>query len=159
PDKPLPPGLSEHLVKDIPFVKSNNRFTSQSGLFVPIILEEKLTITFKISTSGKVRKRLNPCKVKSPALPGEYDSLNSILQKISGLYEPDRDASGGKVYDYLFFKDDSDGKWKPLEILRERLFLPVAPEFKPWDWGVPITSKDHPLFNRILANYEKALEE
>jgi hypothetical protein len=127
---------------------------------VPITIEGDLTITFKISGAGNVLKKLDPCPCKSPALPDKtYRSLNGILQEISSLYDSNRASRGGKVYDYVFFQDPSDSVWKPLEILRERIYLPIAPEFKPWDWGVPIASNDHPLFNQILADYEKALEE
>jgi antiviral defense system Shedu protein SduA len=153
--------LSKHLVKleDNEFVKCNNRYTKQVGCFVPITVEEDLTITFKITAAGKVQRELDQSLVKSPALSnGPYTSLNNILQEISHLYEPKRASHGGKVYDYVFFQD-SDMLWKPLEILRERIYLPFAAEFEPWILGVPISSKDHPRFNHILEGYKKALVE
>lgn len=160
PDKSLSHELSTHLLRDVRFVKSNNQYNSQIGVFVPIIVEEPLTITFKISSSGRLQQKLNPCPCKSPAIPNKtHSSLNAALEQVSQHYETERASHGGKVYDYVFFQDPSDSVWKPLEILRERLYLPIAPELQPWDWGVPIASKEHPLFNQILISYEKALEE
>src|SRR5262245_1062166 len=91
PDGSLSAELDKHLVKNIRFIKSNNRYTTQTGHFVPITIEKDLTITFKISDSGNILKQLDPCPCKSPALPDKtYRSLNGILQEISRLYEPGR---------------------------------------------------------------------
>ena len=127
PEGELPSELVAHLVKNVQFASNGSLYLSFSGQFTPITLNENLTITFSVPASGSVQKKLNKCQCSSPALSGKtFPSLKSILQAISEVYEPQRASHGGKVYDYVFFHDQ-DGIWKPLEILREKLYLPLAP--------------------------------
>jgi hypothetical protein len=56
------------------------------GTYVPLYLDEDLKINFSVSSSGNLRRDLEPCKCSSPILPGQqFKSLNHAYQKISGL--------------------------------------------------------------------------
>jgi hypothetical protein len=108
PDNELPPLLAKHLIRDVKFLRSGNYYTSFSGQFAPIFLQENLTITFSVSSAGRVQKKLDKCKCTSPALNGEvFQSLNHALEQVSQVYEPKRTSHGGKVYDYVLFEDTS----------------------------------------------------
>jgi hypothetical protein len=149
-------------MRDINFSRSNNYYTSFSGNFVPIVLAETLQITFRVSPAKRIHKKLNPCKCFSPALPQEvFSSLNIALSKISQAYErTTRRTPGGKVYDYVLFRDDAaDGVWKPLEILRERLYLPIAPRLEPLAWAPPLASENLDATKELLHHYEQSLDE
>lgn len=159
PANSLSPDLQEHLVENIKFVQNESSYLSFSGKFIPIILNENLTITFNISESGNMQKKLDKCECYSPAIKDKtFPSVNSALQGISEIYEPDRASHGGKVYDYVLF-EDGDRIWKPLESLRERLFLPLAPQFEPLNWSLPPANVEREIIQNFVSHYEKSLIE
>jgi hypothetical protein len=150
--------LMGYLVDNVRFLAGTNSYTSFSGQFVPIIINEPLTITFRPKPSGKVKKELDKCQCSSPAIPERiFPSINSALQAISEIYEPQRASHGGKVYDYVFFYDHDD-LWKPLEILRERLYLPLAPQLEPQNWNPLPANLDQNVVQDFLIQYEKSLD-
>lgn len=101
-----------------------------SGFFVPLYLDEPLKIEFRVSSEGKLKKHLVPCKCHTPVLPDEQlESLNNANQKISGLLEQHRRSQGGKVYFNIYFQA-SDGKWRLLDELREQVYQPYKAEFE-----------------------------
>ncbi|NEU72741.1 DUF4263 domain-containing protein [Hassallia byssoidea VB512170] len=102
----------------------------KAGVYVPISLDELLKIKFSISKAGKLSRDLERCKFSTPVLPNEQlKSLNQTYQEISRLFEKNRLAPGGKVYDNIYFKDKDDC-WKLLEILRDRIYQPFEDEFE-----------------------------
>lgn len=102
----------------------------KTGIYVPINLDEPLKIKFSMSQAGSLSRELKLCKCSTPVLPNEQlKSLNNAYQKISGPLETHRASQGGKVYDKVFFKD-SDGYWKLLDILREKVYQPYQDEFE-----------------------------
>lgn len=107
-----------------------NTVTPAQGYFAPLYLDEPLKIEFRISSAGKLKRDLVPCKFHTPVLPNvQLGSLNHAYQEISGLLEQDRRSRGGKVYDNIYFHDE-DRKWKLLDALREKIYQPYEAEFQ-----------------------------
>ncbi|MBW4483673.1 MAG: DUF4263 domain-containing protein [Tildeniella torsiva UHER 1998/13D] len=160
PDSELPENLSRHIISNVDFYRSKNSYISFSGKFIPLNLKENLQITFSVSSSRKIHKKLKQCKCSSPAIPGEvFSSLNIALSKISQTYEKTtRKTPGGRVYSYLLFQDELDKIWKPLEILRERLYLPLAPHLEPLSWSAPLASESSSTVKDLLTIYDNSLK-
>ena len=116
PSKECDKALEEFFNHDIEI------FNKNGAVCVPVFLEEPLNIEFSFSTKGILSKKLKKCKCITPLLPEkQLKSLNNAYQEISAKIETNRASYGGKVYDNLLFKD-SDGSWKLLEVLREKVY-------------------------------------
>jgi hypothetical protein len=95
----------------------------------------------------------------SPSIKDEtFPSINSILENISRVYETQRSSHTKNAYEYALFQDQ-DGVWKPLEILRERLYLPLAPEIEPQNWSPPPANLQSEISHTFLRQYEVAISE
>src|SRR6478672_2677667 len=101
------------------------------GNGIPILLEEEQEISFSISKNNNIQKKLKSCKCSSSAIPGKtLKSINDACQSISTVFEQKRASKGGKVYDFVYFQDDKDKKWKLLEILRKKIYSEHKAEFE-----------------------------
>jgi hypothetical protein len=85
--------------------------------FVEIYLEQPLRIKLRGTKKGE----LEPCLCKIPSLTDlEATSINHAYTLISEKFEMHRKSHTANVFDKVYFFD-SNGIWKPLEVLRERI--------------------------------------
>jgi len=70
---------------------------------------------------GKKKALLLPCRVEIPALPGESAaSINHANTMISEAFEPWRISHTSNVYFKVYAREDPDGEWQSLDILRRQ---------------------------------------
>lgn len=85
--------------------------------FVEIHPKQPLRIKLRGSKKGE----LEPCLCEIPSLDDlEATSINHAYTLISENFEMHRRSHTANVFDKVYFSD-TNGIWKPLEVLRERI--------------------------------------
>jgi hypothetical protein len=59
PGNDLPQDLRKYVVDTVKFLANRSSYITFSGQFIPIVLQEDLTITFSVSDSRNIQKKLN----------------------------------------------------------------------------------------------------
>ena len=123
PEGQLSPELRQH-IENHPEIQR-----PQHG-FVRVRLLKELKITFKLYSTGNIKKELvaSPCLI--PALPNEdIQSLNQAYQKISAAYETKRASVGGRVYDSVYYQANNQS-WTLLGNMRRIIYRQHKVEFE-----------------------------
>jgi hypothetical protein len=140
---------------------------SMDKCYIPIDLEEEQKICFSISKNNNLSRDLEKCRCSSPALPEKsLKSINGACQSISTVFEKERASKGRKVYDIVYFQD-TDKKWKLLDILRERIFSEYKLEFNRQQisegFGVSSYLRLHPdsieHFTKLLGDKDNLIHD
>ena len=98
--------------------------------YLRVQLKQDLEISFRLFSSGNIKKELEGCRCQILALPDEdIFSLNQAYQRISATFEPSRTSVGGRVYDNFYFQG-TDGTWRLLEEKRQEVYQPYRAEFE-----------------------------
>ena len=92
------------------------------GARVEIILVDDLRLQLR----GTKHARLVDCRCKIPALPdvepSKCFSVNQAFTRITEHFEPHRVASGGNVFNLVYYEDSKLG-WQPLRALRDQRMI------------------------------------